>query len=65
MIMPIYVYKCRNCKARLDKLRKPDDVAVVRCDNCGDVCDKQVTAPAFAIYGGGTYKQGMSIKKGD
>ncbi|MHB8385560.1 FmdB family zinc ribbon protein [Metallibacterium sp.] len=55
--MPIYAYKCNACGHAFDRLQKLSDPAPAACPTCGAArVQRQVTAPAFRLAGGGWYE---------
>ncbi len=55
--MPIYEYQCGTCQARVEKLQKLNDPALVTCPECGaDALVKLVSAAGFRLKGGGWYE---------
>ncbi len=61
--MPIYGYACPDCGHREDKLMKSDDPAPA-CPKCGSKAyAKELSAPGFALKGGGWYATDFKEKK--
>lgn len=54
--MPLYDFKCTNCRKVTEKLVK-SDVTNVECPNCGSSATRQLAAPGgFNLQGDGFYK---------
>ncbi len=55
--MPIYEYMCVECGHELETLQKISDPPLTECPSCGrDTLQKQVSAAAFRLKGGGWYE---------
>lgn len=63
--MPIYVYGCNDCGAVEEHIQRFSDPALTECERCGGRLEKQVTAAAFQLKGGGWYKDGYASAKAD
>jgi putative FmdB family regulatory protein len=56
-IMPFYDYRCAACGNELEALRKISDPPLLECPACGKpALQKQLSAPAFRLKGGGWYE---------
>lgn len=54
--MPIFAYRCDNCGFQKDVLQKRSDPPISECPSCGRATfEKQLSAPAFQLKGGGWY----------
>ena len=49
--MPIYQYKCNNCKLEFEEKNKFSDSISVKCPNCDSIARK-IFAPVPIIYKG-------------
>lgn len=63
--MPMYAYKCRDCGEESEHIQKFSDAPLTECESCGGRIEKQMTAPAFHLKGGGWYADGYASTKGD
>jgi putative FmdB family regulatory protein len=55
--MPIYEYKCQACQNQIEALQKINDAPLLDCPQCGKpALQKQVSAAAFRLKGGGWYE---------
>ena len=55
--MPIYAYQCQACGHQLEALQKMSDAPLSMCPACqAPQLQKQVTAAAFRLGGGGWYE---------
>ncbi len=61
--MPIYAYKCRDCGDEAEYIQKFSDPPMTDCEKCGGRIEKQITAAAFHLKGGGWYKDGYASSK--
>lgn len=58
--MPIYQFKCPECKGNMERLQKSSDAAP-ECPQCDVPMEKQVTAPGgFDLRGNGWYSKGTA-----
>jgi putative FmdB family regulatory protein len=63
--MPIYEYSCAACGEREEHIQKVSDPPPAGCASCGGKLEKQMTAAAFHLKGGGWYADGYaSVKPG-
>lgn len=54
--MPIFAYRCDSCGFQKDVLQKRADPPISECPSCGRATfEKQLSAPAFQLKGGGWY----------
>ena len=54
--MPIYVYRCEECKHELEILQKMDDEPLVFCPQCNEPKLKRIPAAgSFRLKGDGWY----------
>jgi putative FmdB family regulatory protein len=54
--MPIYEYRCKECKHDVEVLQKLSDPPLVTCPSCGkDALQKLVSAAGFQLKGSGWY----------
>lgn len=62
--MPIYEYRCSSCGHTLEAIQKVSDSRLVECPVCAKATlQKQLTAGAFRLSGGGWYE--TDFKTGD
>ena len=53
--MPLYEYRCRQCGAQMEKIRKFSDPPFTTCEQCGGELEQLLSAPAFRFKGSGFY----------
>ena len=61
--MPLYEYECTTCHKHTEKIQKFSDPEITTCPHCGGVLQRVITAPAFALKGGGWYADGYGSAK--
>jgi putative FmdB family regulatory protein len=61
--MPLYEYKCKQCKKHTEHIQKFSDAEITQCPHCGGVLERVVSAAAISFKGGGWYKDGYSHAK--
>ncbi len=61
--MPIYEYKCLDCGARIEKMRKFSDEPLNICEKCGGNLEKQLSLSGFQFKGAGWYVTDYAGKK--
>ena len=55
--MPIYEYKCKECKTEKEELQQLNDPPP-KCEKCKKEMVKQISRMDFQLKGGGWYKDG-------
>jgi|SRR3954447_18269861 len=65
--MPIYVYRCADCKAETEKRQGFSDAPLTTCETCGGAV-RRVLQPAGVIFKGSgfystDYRNGAAAKK--
>jgi len=63
--MPLYAYKCTDCGEEAEYIQKFSDPPMTECEHCGGCIEKQITAAAFHLKGGGWYKDGYASGKAE
>ena len=63
--MPIYEYKCVDCRTHIEKMQKISDAPLTVCENCGGKLEKQVSRTGFQFKGEGWYVTDYAGKKSD
>lgn len=64
--MPIYEYRCEECRHQFDTLQKMSADPLTECPACGkSALKKAITAAAFHLKGGGWYETDFKGKKKD
>ncbi len=59
--MPLYEYRCDNCKDVITLLQKSTDPPPQKCEKCGGYdLTKLISAGGFNLKGSGFYKRGMN-----
>ena len=61
--MPLYEYECSACHKHTEKIQKFSDPEITTCPHCGGVLKRVISAPAFALKGGGWYADGYGSAK--
>ena len=61
--MPLYEYKCKQCKKHTEKIQKFSDPEITKCPHCGGPLERVVSAAAISFKGGGWFKDGYSHAK--
>ncbi len=61
--MPLYEYECTACQRHTEKIQKFSDPEITDCPYCGGALKRVITAPAFALKGGGWYADGYGSAK--
>jgi len=61
--MPLYEYECIVCHKHTEKIQKFSDPEITTCPHCGGPLKRVISAPAFALKGGGWYADGYSSSK--
>src|SRR6201996_7888933 len=62
-IMPLYEYECTACHKHTEKIQKFSDPEITVCPHCGGELRRVISAPAFALKGGGWYADGYGSAK--
>jgi putative FmdB family regulatory protein len=60
--MPIYEYKCLDCRAHLEKMQKVSESPLTLCEKCGGKLEKQWSLSGFQFKGDGWYVTDYSKK---
>ena len=47
--MPIYEYRCKECKAVCDIMHKMDEEPFIKCYTCGRKMKRMISAPNFIL----------------
>ena len=61
--MPLYEYECTTCHKHTEKIQKFSDPEITVCPHCGGALKRVISAPAFALKGGGWYADGYGSAK--
>ena len=61
--MPLYEYECSACHKRTEKIQKFSDPEITTCPHCAGELKRVLSAPAFAMKGGGWYADGYGSVK--
>ena len=61
--MPLYEYECTACHKHTEKIQKFSDPEITTCPHCGGELKRVISAPAFALKGGGWYADGYGSAK--
>ena len=61
--MPLYEYECTACHKHTEKIQKFSDPEITACPHCGGALKRVISAPAFALKGGGWYADGYGSAK--
>ena len=54
--MPLYEYRCTQCRALEEVLQGFSDPSTPACPKCGSEMKRQISAPAIQFKGSGFYK---------
>jgi putative FmdB family regulatory protein len=55
MIMPLYEYKCNECKVTFEVLQKINADPLEKCIHCNGKVEKLISASSFQLKGSGWY----------
>ena len=61
--MPLYEYKCKQCKKHTEKIQKFSHAEITECPHCKGPLERVVSAAAISFKGGGWFKDGYSHAK--
>ncbi len=61
--MPLYEYKCKQCKKHTEHIQKFSDTEITKCPHCGGPLERVISAAAISFKGGGWFKDGYSHTK--
>jgi putative FmdB family regulatory protein len=61
--MPLYEYECVACRKHTEKIQKFSDPEITTCPHCGGELKRVLSAPAFAMKGGGWFADGYGSAK--
>ncbi len=61
--MPLYEYECTVCHQHTEKIQKFSDPEITACPFCSGELKRVISAPAFALKGGGWYADGYGSAK--
>jgi putative FmdB family regulatory protein len=61
--MPLYEYKCKQCKKHTEKIQKFSDPEITECPHCKGPLERVISAAAISFKGGGWFKDGYSHAK--
>ena len=62
--MPIYEYRCEDCKKTFEVIQKFSDDPIEKCAHCsGAKVEKLISQSSFVLKGGGWYQDGYSNSK--
>jgi len=53
--MPLYEYRCRRCRSRLEMLQRVNEQPLKTCPKCGGELEKLVSPAAIRFKGTGWY----------
>ena len=63
--MPLYEYKCADCKLQFEVRQKFSDAPIASCRQCGGQVKKLISQTAFTLRGGGWYQEGYVQSSSD
>ncbi|MFH1874105.1 MAG: zinc ribbon domain-containing protein [Pseudomonadota bacterium] len=58
--MPTYEYHCKKCAKTFEFFQKITEKPLDKCPDCGNKIKRLISGGAFALKGGGWYKDGYS-----
>jgi len=61
--VPVYEYQCQSCKRIIEKIQKFSDPPLTKCEKCGGLLKKILSAPALVFKGSGFYITDYAKKK--
>lgn len=61
--MPLYEYECTVCGKHTEKIQKFSDPEITTCPHCAGTLKRVISAPAFAMKGGGWFADGYGSAK--
>lgn len=61
--MPIYEYACDACGQSFEYMQRMSDDPKTECEACGGTLERLISQTAFALKGGGWYKDLYSSTK--
>ena len=61
--MPVYEYQCKACQTDFEYQQRMSDPDKTVCDACGGELERIISRTAFALKGGGWYKDLYSSAK--
>ena len=61
--MPLYEYKCKQCKKHTEKIQKFSDPEITECPHCKGPLERVISAAAISFKGGGWFKDGYGSKR--
>ena len=62
--MPIYEYRCNDCKKTFEVIQKFSDDPIKECIHCSGVkVKKLISQSSFILKGGGWFQDGYTKKK--
>jgi putative FmdB family regulatory protein len=63
--LPLYEYKCKKCRRRVEKIRKFSDPPLTTCESCGGELEQLLSSPAIRFKGSGWYINDYAKKSTD
>jgi putative FmdB family regulatory protein len=64
--MPIYEYRCENCRHEMEKIQRFSDAPLTDCPSCGKPnLKKLMSTAAFQLKGAGWYETDFKHSKKD
>jgi len=63
--MPVYEYQCKACSREFEYQQRMSDPDKTTCEVCGGALDRLISRTAFALKGGGWYKDLYASPKPD
>jgi len=61
--VPVYEYQCESCERIIEKIQKFSDPPLTKCEKCGGLLKKILSAPALVFKGSGFYITDYAKKK--
>jgi putative FmdB family regulatory protein len=62
-MMPVYEYKCRDCKKEFEVMQRITAEPLTKCEACSGTLDKLISQSAFVLKGTGWYQTDFADKK--
>ena len=62
--MPLYEYRCQDCGETIEVIQKFSDSPLSKCEDCGGVLERLLSASAIQFKGSGWYVNDYGKKNG-
>ncbi len=58
--MPIYEYKCKECKKEFEVIKSITECSLEKCPICKQLTQRHISSTSFLLRGGGWEKDGYN-----